>query len=104
MTALFNRDAWVTLIGEEPGTKDVMLKEVRRLIIAGDVETAKVMLRTLITATCGFPVISGDVGRNPKSIMRMLTPDTDPGIKAFMAVVNATERQLTINQMPDTER
>lgn len=47
----------------------------------------------LIKVTCGFPAISDEVGRNSKSIMRMLSPDTDPGVKAFMAVVKPAERQ-----------
>lgn len=51
------------------------------------------MLRTLIKVTCGYPAISDEVGRNSKSIMRMLSPDVDPGVKAFMAVVRAAERQ-----------
>ena len=46
---------------------------------------------TLIKATYGYPAISDDVGRNSKSIMRMLSPDVDPGIKAFMSIVNAAE-------------
>lgn len=33
------------------------------------------------------------VGRSSKSIMRMLSPDVDPDIKAFIAVVRAAEHQ-----------
>lgn len=56
-------------------------------------QALKGMLRTLIKVTCGYPAISDEVGRNSKSIMRMLSPDVDPGVKAFMPVVRAAERQ-----------
>lgn len=92
MPAVSGENMWAELLREDPKIRDVMLKEVRELIMSGEVETAKVMLRTLIKGTCGFSAISNDVGRNSKSISRMLSPDTDPGIKAFMAVVNAAER------------
>lgn len=86
-------DMWVRLLKEDPEACQIMLKEIHELIQAGEIETTKGMLRTLIKVTCGFPAISDEVGRNSKSIMRMLAPDVDPGIKAFMAVVKAAERQ-----------
>lgn len=86
---------WSKLLHEDPEARKDILIEIHSLIQDGDVETAKGMLRTLIKATCGFPAISNEVGRNSKSIMRMLSPDVDPGIKAFMAVVKAAERQST---------
>lgn len=86
-------DMWVRLLKEDPEARQIMLKEIRDLIQVSEIELAKGMLRTLIKMTCGFPAISDEVGRNSKSVMRMLSPDIDPGIKAFMAVVNATERK-----------
>ncbi|MFJ1228668.1 hypothetical protein [Yersinia proxima] len=83
---------WADLLHDDPAASQDILAEVRQRILEGEIEVAKGMLRTLIKATCGYPAISDDVGRNSKSIMRMLSPDVDPGIKAFMSVVNATER------------
>ncbi len=51
------------------------------------------MLRTLIKVTFGYPAIFDEVRRNAKSTMRMLSPDVDPGIKAFIAAVRAAEHQ-----------
>lgn len=86
-------EMWVRLLKEDPASRREILTEIHAMIQDGDIETAKGMLRTLIKVTCGFPAISNEVGRNSKSIMRMLSPDTDPGVKAFMAVVKAAERQ-----------
>lgn len=86
-------ELWIKHLQDFPESRKTVIDEVYRLINEGDVEVAKTTLRMLINMTCGFKVISEEVGRHPKSIMRMLTPDVDPGIRAFMAVVNATERQ-----------
>lgn len=56
-------------------------------------EVAKGMLRTLIKVTSVILRFLTRFGRNAKSTMRMLSPDVDPGIKAFIAVVRAAEHQ-----------
>lgn len=84
---------WENLLKEDTGSRVQIIQEIHELILAGEIEVAEGMLRTLIKVTCGYPAISDKVGRNSKSIMRMLSPDVDPGVKAFMAVVRAVERQ-----------
>lgn len=93
MSSIEFDEAWTKHLRDFPESRKAVIDEVYRLIKEGDVEVAKITLRTLINMTCGFKAISEEVGRHPKSIMRMLTPDVDPGIRAFMAVVNAAERQ-----------
>ncbi|MNB59997.1 hypothetical protein D3C76_1352220 [compost metagenome] len=88
----------IQYLKEHPEVSSAALDEVYTMIKNGDVDSAKMMLRMIINMTCGFPAISPEVGRHPKSIMRMLTPDVDPGIKAFMSVVNATRRQISSAQ------
>ncbi|HGP0798303.1 TPA: hypothetical protein ACLFL6_003713 [Salmonella enterica subsp. salamae serovar 50:b:z6] len=63
---------WENLLKEDTGSRVQIIQEIHELILAGEIEVAKGMLRTLI---------------------RMLSPDVDPGVKAFMAVVRAVERQ-----------
>lgn len=93
MSSIEFDEKWTQHLKECPESRKAAIDEVYRLIKEGDVEVAKVALRMVINMTCGFKAISQEVGRHPKSIMRMLTPEVDPGIRAFMAVVNATERQ-----------
>lgn len=94
MASIENDESALRGLREDPQARQRAIDEVCRLITEGDVETAKRQLRIVINTTCGFIAISNEVGRNPKSIMRMLTPDIDPGIRAFMSVVNATKRQI----------
>ncbi|HFJ2067038.1 TPA: hypothetical protein ACGTP1_000997 [Salmonella enterica] len=63
---------WENLLKEDTGSRVQIIQEIHELIHVGEIEVAKGMLRTL---------------------MRMLSPDVDPGVKAFMAVVRAVERQ-----------
>lgn len=80
-------------IEKDIGSRPQIIQEIYELILAGEIEVAKGMLRTLIKISCGCPAISDEAGRSSKSIMRMLSPDVDPGIKAFIAVVRAAEHQ-----------
>lgn len=68
---------WENLLKEDTGSRVQIIQEIHELILAGEIEVAKGMLRTLIKVTCGYPAISDEVGRNSKSIMRMLPPDVD---------------------------
>ncbi|HEY2452892.1 MAG TPA: hypothetical protein VGI71_09765 [Scandinavium sp.] len=95
MASIETDEATISYLKEDPQARLAIINEVYRLISDGDVDVAKTTLRMVINMTCGFRAISDEVGRHPKSIMRMLTPDVDPGIKAFMSVVNATKRQIT---------
>jgi len=94
MASIETDESTIRYLKENPEARMAAIDEVYRLIREGDVDVAKITLRMIINLTCGFPAISNEVGRHPKSIMRMLTPDVDPGIKAFMSVVNATKRQI----------
>ncbi|HFG4681277.1 TPA: hypothetical protein ACJFYZ_000058 [Salmonella enterica subsp. enterica] len=87
-------------IEKDIGSRAQIIQEIHELILAGEMEVAKGMLRTLIKISCGYPAISDEVGRSSKSIMRMLSPDVDPCVKAFMAVVRAAERQSEKGENP----
>jgi DNA-binding phage protein len=93
MASIKGDEIWLKPVKDNTESSKAMMDEVYRLINDGEVDSAKATLRKLINMTCGFKAISEEVGRHPKSIMRMLTPEVDPGVRAFMAVVNATARQ-----------
>ncbi|HHQ7225696.1 TPA: hypothetical protein ACSVBD_000892 [Salmonella enterica subsp. enterica] len=78
-------------IEKDIGPRVQIIQEIHELILAGEMEVAKGMLRTLIKVS---------FGRNAKSTMRMLSPDVDPCVKAFMAVVRAAERQSEKGKNP----
>lgn len=80
-------------IEKDIGPRVQIIQEIHELILTGEMEVAKGMLRTLIKVTSVILRFLTRFGRNAKSTMRMLSPDVDPGIKAFIAVVRAAEHQ-----------
>lgn len=55
-----------------------LLREALDLMLAGDVETGKGVLRDYINATIGFDELGAVTGKSPKSLMRMLGPHGNP--------------------------
>ena len=68
-------------VKEELASEDfrrAFLCEAIRAMVAGDLETAKVVLREYVNGTIGFPKLGAALGRSPKSLMRMLSPTGNP--------------------------
>ncbi len=55
-----------------------LLREGVECMLAGDVDTGKVVLRDYINATVGFTELGRLTNKQPKSLMRMLGPDGNP--------------------------
>jgi hypothetical protein len=55
-----------------------LLREALDLMLAGDVETGKIVLRDYINATVGFEDLGNVTGKSPKSLMRMFGPHGNP--------------------------
>ena len=58
-----------------------------RAMVAGDLETAKVVLREYVNGTIGFPKLGAALGRSPKSLMRMLSPTGNPQARNLFEMV-----------------
>src|SRR6478736_4078090 len=54
--------------------REALLTEAVELLLAGEVETGKAILRDYINATIGFERLAKKTGTPPKSLMRMLSP------------------------------
>lgn len=55
-----------------------LLGEAVACMVAGDVETGKLVLREYVNGTVGFVKLGNALGRSPKSLMRMLSPAGNP--------------------------
>ena len=77
-------------VKEELAEKDfrhAFLCEAVRAMGAGDLETVKVVLREYVNGTVGFPKLGAALGRNPKSLMRMLSPSGYPQARNLFEIV-----------------
>ncbi|HTJ31070.1 MAG TPA: hypothetical protein VL346_11250 [Acidobacteriaceae bacterium] len=64
-----------------------LLREAVGAMIAGDVETGKSLLRKYINGTVGFVMLGEELGRSPKTLMRMLSLTGNPQAKGLFEVV-----------------
>jgi hypothetical protein len=63
------------------------LREAVGNMVAGDLETAKSVLREYINGTLGFVALGRALAKSPKSLMRMLSPDGNPQARNLFEMV-----------------
>jgi hypothetical protein len=56
-------------------------------MVAGDLETAKSILREYINGTIGFIALGKALSKSPKSLMRMLSPEGNPQARNLFEMV-----------------
>ena len=65
-------------VERDPKFRKELLREGVECMLAGDVATAKTILRDYINATVGFTELAQATHIPPKSLMRMLGPNGNP--------------------------
>jgi hypothetical protein len=63
------------------------LREAVANMVAGDLDTAKSVLREYINGTLGFMALGKALSKSPKSLMRMLSPDGNPHARNLFEMV-----------------
>jgi DNA-binding phage protein len=71
----------------DAGFRKALLREALDCMLAGDVETGKIVLRDYINATVGFEELAGVTHKSPKSLMRMLGPNGNPQASNLFEIV-----------------
>jgi DNA-binding phage protein len=64
-----------------------LLGETINCMASGDVDTGKIALREYTIGTLGFVALGDAVGKSPKSLMRMLSPEGNPNIRDLFEIV-----------------
>lgn len=73
--------------------REELLREGVESMLAGDVATAKVILRDYINATVGFTDLAEATRIPAKSLMRMLGPSGNPRADNLFEVVSYLQRR-----------
>jgi len=76
----------------DPEFRIALLTEAVDLLLAGDVEIGKAILRDYVNATIGFPVLAQATGLSAKSLMRMLGPTGNPNARNLFGVIDALRK------------
>jgi DNA-binding phage protein len=76
----------------DPAFREALLTEAVKLLLSGEVETGKAILRDYINATVGFEQLARETGTPPKSLMRMLGPKGNPRASNLLGVISALQQ------------
>ncbi len=71
----------------DPALRRALLGEAVTCMLSGDLETGKIVLREYVNGTVGFLKLEDALGRSPKSLMRMLSPASNPQARNLFDVV-----------------
>jgi len=63
------------------------LREAVANMVAGDLETAKAVLREYINGSVGFIALGEALAKSPKSLMRMLSQEGNPQARNLFEIV-----------------
>lgn len=88
-------------VDRDPEFRAALFSEAVDLLLSGDVETGKSVLRDYIKATVGFEKLAEEVGTPAKSLIRMLSDKGNPTASRLFAVIShlqiATDVKLAVD-------
>lgn len=74
-------------VESDPAFRQALFQEAVQTLIAGDIDTAKAVLRNYINATIGFEALSEATNTPAKSLMRMFGPRGNPQARHLFGVI-----------------
>lgn len=80
----------------DPTFRAALLSEAIELLLSGDVETGRALLRDYINATIGFQELAQKSGLPPKSLMRMFGPSGNPRADNLFAVIRLLQDETGV--------
>ena len=84
-------------VKSDPAFAQALLDEALTLLLNGDPQTAKLILRDLVNATIGFEALAGDLHKPSKSLHRMLSRAGNPTMENLSAILVAIKKALRVD-------
>ena len=78
---------------------NAMLTEAINALLTGDVDVGKAILRDYINAAISFEILSTILEKNPKSLMRMLSPKGNPTSNSLFDILHAIQKIKNITAL-----
>jgi DNA-binding phage protein len=88
------KETVIARVERDPTFAKKLLDEATTLLIAGEPETARVILRDLVNATLGFEQLAKLTDVPSKSLHRMLSPKGNPSMDNLAAILSAVSRKI----------
>jgi DNA-binding phage protein len=79
-------------VAEDEAFAEALLREGIDLMLAGEVDAGKAILRDYIKATVGFEKLGEATGTQPKSLIRMFGPRGNPQARNFFNVISYLQK------------
>ena len=83
-------------LAADPKFSDALLREGVDVMLAGDVDAGKAILRDYIKATVGFERLGEAVHTPPKSLIRMFGPRGNPQARNLFGVIRFLQNEAGV--------
>jgi hypothetical protein len=83
-------------VAADPDFAAALLREGIDMMLAGDVDTGKSILRDYIKATIGFEKLGEATGTQPKSLIRMFGPRGNPQARNLFSVLGYLQKRAGV--------
>jgi DNA-binding phage protein len=87
----------------DPAFREALLREGVEAMLAGDVDTGKLILRDYIKATVGFEELGAETGTSAKSLIRMFGARGNPQARNFFAVLSRLQERAGLRLQVTTQ-
>ena len=84
----------IARVERDPAFAKALLDEATGLLLSGEAETARVILRDLVHATLGFEQLARLTDVPSKSLHRMLSPRGNPSMDNLAAILGAVSGRI----------
>jgi DNA-binding phage protein len=88
------KETVIARVERDPAFAKELLDEATTLLISGEAETARVILRDLVNATLGFEQLAKLTDIPSKSLHRMLSPKGNPSMDNLAAILGAVSNKI----------
>lgn len=94
----------VARVERDPAFAKALLDEATGLLVSGEAQAARAILRDLINATLGFEQLASVTDLPSKSLHRMLSPKGNPGMDNLAAILGALSTWIARSRRRSTVR
>ncbi|WP_160004943.1 DNA-binding protein [Rhizobium sp. 18055] len=91
------RDTIKARAASDAAFRAALLSDAVELLLSGDVETGKAVLRDFINATVGFERLAELVGTPPKSLMRMFSAKGNPRADNLFGIISRLQQETGVH-------
>jgi hypothetical protein len=90
-------------VAADPDFAAALLREGIDIMLTGDVDTGKSILRDYIKATVGFEKLGEATGTQPKSLIRMFGPRGNPQARNLFGIIGYLQQHagVQLHVMPE---